>query len=59
MKKCPKCGNFMIFKMKYSCGYPVIEYRCFCGYSTFNESLRTDSKTNVENDVVDTLTNHT
>ena len=57
MKKCPKCGNFMIFNMRYSCGYPVIEYRCICGYSTLNESHGADTKTSIENDMIDALTN--
>jgi len=45
MEKCPKCGRYMVFNMRYNAGYPIVEYKCSCGYSTSNKSYMTDNKT--------------
>lgn len=59
MRKCPKCGNFMVFNMKYNAGYPVVEYNCGCGYSTNNESDTTDNKTYMNENIRSVVTSHT
>ena len=59
MKKCPKCGSYMTFKMKYNAGYPVVEYSCVCGYSTNNETHKTDNKTYMNKDINSVISNRT
>ena len=36
MYRCPCCGRYMSFKMRYSCGNPVVVWHCSCGYRTFS-----------------------
>lgn len=38
MKKCPKCGSYMAFLIKYVAGNPVAIWECACGYDTSQES---------------------
>ena len=57
MKKCPRCGNYMSFNMRYNAGYPVVEYNCGCGYSTKNETYYTDNKTQMNKNKYSAATN--
>ena len=56
---CPKCGNYMIFNMRYNAGCPIVEYKCSCGYSTSNGSYTTDNKTHMNKDINNVISNHT
>lgn len=59
MNKCPKCGNYMAFNMRYGAGCPIIEYNCSCGYSTSNERYTTDNKTYTGKNIITVVSDHT
>lgn len=49
MRQCPKCKAYMDFCMRYNAGSPVVIWSCHCcGYSSENEVLQTDNKTNID-----------
>lgn len=52
MNQCPNCGKYMTFSLRYSAGYPFVEYNCSCGYSTNNECCTTDNKTYMHKEIV-------
>ena len=58
MERCPRCGSYMTFNMRYNAGCPVVEYNCSCGYSTSDEYYTTDNKTYINKDDC-IATNHT
>ena len=44
MEQCPRCSSFMNFHMDYSCGNPVIFWKCpCCGYDTRNNIVITSN----------------
>lgn len=59
MRKCPKCGSYLYFSMRYVCGLPIITYFCTCGYSSENEAYATDNKTHIDKDCKFISTDHT
>lgn len=45
MRKCPICGAYMTFKMRYNTGKPIISWNCLCGYSTEKEEVTYSDRT--------------
>ena len=56
---CPNCGKYMTFKIVYVSGNPTVIYECDCGYSSSNITSINDTKTYIDTDMVDTVTNYT
>lgn len=53
MNKCPKCGNYMTFKMVYdalSNGRCVWDCEC-CGYSTRNETCTCSNRSIINKEI--------
>ena len=51
MKRCPVCGHFMAFQMKYVAGQPVVTWYCSCGYDTSQERIFATNHTVVKQEV--------
>ena len=59
VRRCPRCGNYAPVCLTYHHGYPYVEYRCGCGWSSLDDlciispvspsyyESETDNKTNM------------
>lgn len=45
MERCPKCGRWLIQKIKYSNGNPIVHKTCVCGYDNLRRKIIYDNKT--------------
>lgn len=52
MKLCPICGKYMSSEIKYNCGYPLVVFKCLCGYSSEKSDYYTTNHTTGGNDFI-------
>lgn len=46
MRRCPVCGKYMKFRMKYSGSQPCVYYECDCGQDTLTSVQLTNNMSN-------------
>lgn len=52
MKLCPICGRYMNSEIKYNCGYPLVIFRCVCGYYSEKSGYYTTNHTTGGNNFI-------